>query len=128
MADRLPSQRYAMISADAMTRQKMGLRKALAWAQTQSNLGAAYRALGDEAEEPSYLRRAIAAYGLALEEQDRARVPLEWAGTQTNLSVALRALGALRSPRSGGSLGTLRSDLVPADGSVAGRALGAGDI
>jgi hypothetical protein len=54
----------------------------LNWAQTQSNLGNALRALGQRESGTARLEQAVAAYRAALEELTRERVPLEWAITQ----------------------------------------------
>jgi hypothetical protein len=39
------------------------------------------------------LQQAVEAYGEALKERTRERVPLDWAGTQNNLGIALARLG-----------------------------------
>ena len=69
----------------------------LDWAQTQSNLGNALRALGERESGTARLEEAVAAYRAALEERTRERVPLDWAATQNNLGDALRALGERES-------------------------------
>jgi Tetratricopeptide repeat len=59
---------------------------------SRTNLGNALTILGERGDEGA-LRRAVAAFEVALEELTRERTPLAWAQTQTNLGNALRALG-----------------------------------
>ena len=63
----------------------------------RNNLGKALRALGQRESGTARLEQAVAAYGLALEEWTRERVPLDWAMTQTNLGKALWHLGERES-------------------------------
>jgi hypothetical protein len=50
-------------------------------------------AIGDQAGDNQALQQAVEAYGEALKERTRERVPLDWAGTQNNLGIALARLG-----------------------------------
>jgi hypothetical protein len=59
---------------------------------TQNNLGNALEILGQRKSGTETLENAVAAYGAALEEWTRERVPLEFAATHMNLSNALEAL------------------------------------
>jgi tetratricopeptide (TPR) repeat protein len=59
----------------------------------QNALGNALRILGERESGTEKLKEAIAAFGAALQEYARERVPLEWAATQTNLGLALWKLG-----------------------------------
>ena len=59
-----------------MTRERVPLR----WAMTQHNLGRALETLGERESGTARLEEAVAAYGAALEERTRERVPLDWAG------------------------------------------------
>jgi tetratricopeptide (TPR) repeat protein len=65
----------------------------LGWAESQTTLGNALRALGERESGTVHLEEAIAAYHLALKENTRDRVPLDWARTQFNMGHALAALG-----------------------------------
>lgn len=56
-------------------------------------LGTALYTLGERETSTARLEEAVRAFGSALEECTRARVPLDWAATQNNLGNALRALG-----------------------------------
>jgi hypothetical protein len=47
------------------------------------------------------LEEAVVAYGAALEERTRERVPFQWAGTQNNLGNALRIIGERQSGTAG---------------------------
>ena len=49
--------------------------------------------LGERESGTARFEEAVAAYGEALEERTRERVPLDWAGTQNNLGNALYTLG-----------------------------------
>src|SRR5208337_4219921 len=64
----------------------------LDWAATQTNLGAALRALGERESGTARLQEAVAAYRAALEERTRERVPLDWAASFGNQGVALTVL------------------------------------
>ena len=57
----------------------------LDWAQTQSNLGATLKTIGEWEWGTQRLEEAVAALRAALGEQRRDRVPLEWARTQNIL-------------------------------------------
>lgn len=63
------------------------------WAMTQSNLGAALKALGAHESGTARLKEAIAAYRAALNELTRESTPFEWAVTEVNFGSALRLLG-----------------------------------
>jgi hypothetical protein len=65
-----------------------------AWAETQNNLGAALKMLGERETVASYLEEAARAYEAALEELTRERTPMDWAATQNNLGNVLSTLGA----------------------------------
>jgi tetratricopeptide (TPR) repeat protein len=71
----------------------------LDWAMTTDNLSSALSKQGElELKKGSEsgkerLKQALQAYGEALEERTRERVPLEWAATQNNLGDALITLG-----------------------------------
>lgn len=69
----------------------------LDWAQTQSSLGNALRALGERESGTTRLEEAVDALRLALEERTRDRNPLDWAWTQNNLGNALWRLGERKS-------------------------------
>ncbi len=60
------------------------------WANTQTNLGAAYRnrISNDKAEN---IKKAIEAYELALEVYTKKDFPIQWAITQNNLGIAYRS-------------------------------------
>ncbi len=60
-------------------------------------LGNALWALGERESGTARLEAAVTAYGEALQERTRARVPLDWAMTQNNLGAALEALGQRES-------------------------------
>ena len=60
-------------------------------------LGSALATLGARESGTARLGQAAAAYGAALEEYTRDRVPLNWAMTQNNLGNALRRLGERES-------------------------------
>jgi hypothetical protein len=64
---------------------------------TQNNLGNALRTLGERDGNTGRLDEAVTAYGAALQERTRERVPLDWAATQNGLGNALRVLGALEN-------------------------------
>jgi hypothetical protein len=64
----------------------------LLWAESQNNLGAALKILGERESSTVRLEEAIAAYRETLKERTRERVPLDWATTQNNLERALRFL------------------------------------
>ncbi|MCC5900139.1 MAG: CHAT domain-containing protein, partial [Phormidium sp. BM_Day4_Bin.17] len=63
----------------------------LDWAETQNNLGNAYKNLptGDRARN---LQQAITCYNAALSVRTRETTPLEWATTQNNLGNAYREM------------------------------------
>ncbi len=61
--------------------------------ETKAVLAKAYRIVGDQAGQNSFLKSAIDLYREVLQERTRERVPLEWAGTQNNLGTALTSLG-----------------------------------
>ena len=65
----------------------------LAWAMTQSNLGAALATLGKREPGTERLEQAVAAFTEALKERTRARVPLlDSAATQRNLDLVIQIL------------------------------------
>ena len=66
----------------------------LDWAQTQSNLGATLKTIGEWEWGTQRLEEAVAALRAALGEQRRDRVPLEWARTQNILGAALHVIGS----------------------------------
>ena len=53
--------------------------------------------LGERESGTETLQKAVAAYGEALKEWTRERVPLQWATTQSNLGVALSRLASARA-------------------------------
>src|ERR1700734_86940 len=63
----------------------------------RTNLGIALWRLGERESGTARLEEAVAAYGAALEERTRERVPLDWATTQNNLGNALSTLGERES-------------------------------
>lgn len=67
------------------------------WAATQNRLGTALGVLGQRQRGTWMLERAIEAFGQALAERDRERVPLQWAETQNNLGNALGSLALRQS-------------------------------
>jgi tetratricopeptide (TPR) repeat protein len=54
-------------------------------------------AIGEQAGSNDDLQQAVVAYGEALKERTRERVPLDWATTQNNLGNALASLGERES-------------------------------
>ncbi len=62
-------------------------------ATVQFSLGQALNAIGDQAGDNQALQKAVEAYGEALKEWTRDRVPLDWALAQNNLGLALERLG-----------------------------------
>jgi len=64
----------------------------LDYAETQHNLGVAYRRLSEHEDAVGNLRKAIAAYGEALRFWTPDVAPLDYARTQHNLGVAYRRL------------------------------------
>jgi hypothetical protein len=60
-----------------------------AWAETQSNLGNALRGLGERESGTARLEEAVVAYGEALKERTRERVPLGWAETFGNQGITM---------------------------------------
>jgi hypothetical protein len=64
---------------------------------TQGNLGFALLRLGERESGTARLDEAVAAYGEALKEQTRARVPLLWANSAGNQGVALLLIAERRA-------------------------------
>ena len=64
---------------------------------TQGNLGFALFQLGERESGTARLDEAVAAYGEALKEQTRARVPLLWAKSAGNQGVALMLIAERRT-------------------------------
>jgi tetratricopeptide (TPR) repeat protein len=62
-----------------------------------NNLGIVLQTLGARESGTTRLEEAVTAYGAALEERTRERVPLQWAMTQNNLGNALYTLGERES-------------------------------
>ncbi len=60
-------------------------------------LGLAAYTVGEQRGRQDWLEQAVAAYGEALKEYTRERVPLDWAMIQNNLGNALRRLGERES-------------------------------
>jgi tetratricopeptide (TPR) repeat protein len=58
-----------------------------------NDLGVALSVLGERESGTARLEEAVAAFGAALEERTRERVPLDWAATQNNLGGVLMRLG-----------------------------------
>jgi len=50
------------------------------WAMVQNNLGITLQALGLRETGSALLQEAVTAFGLALEEWTRERVPMDWVG------------------------------------------------
>ncbi|MCB2056086.1 MAG: tetratricopeptide repeat protein, partial [Geminicoccaceae bacterium] len=62
-----------------------------------NDFGTALSTLGERKSGTARLEEAITAYGSALKELNRERVPFQWATAQNNLGNALRALGQRES-------------------------------
>ena len=62
-------------------------------ASLHHSLGTALSVMGEQAGDNQALEAAVTAYGEALKERTRERVPLDWAMTQNNLGTALQTLG-----------------------------------
>jgi hypothetical protein len=59
---------------------------------TQNNLGSALQILGERESGTARLHEAVSAYGNALTERTRERVPLDWATSFGNQGVTLMLL------------------------------------
>ena len=71
-------------------------RNPMQWARIQSNLGGAFRSLGDHHGDAAMLEASVTASREALKKYTHEREPMEWARTQNNLGNVLRSLGELR--------------------------------
>jgi len=65
--------------------------------RAHNSLGNALATLGERERSTARLKEAVAAYGEALKERTRERVPLDWARIQNNLATALLRLGERES-------------------------------
>jgi hypothetical protein len=70
------------------------------WAATQNDLGTALWRLGERESGTAHLEEAVTAYGAALEERTRERVPRDWAMGSGNQGVVFMLLADVTKARS----------------------------
>jgi tetratricopeptide (TPR) repeat protein len=63
------------------------------WARTQNDLGNVLAAQAQQFRDEAMYRKAMAAFGLALEVLSKEKTPIDWATTQSNLGTAAQAVG-----------------------------------